>query len=247
MDKEQPSLFDRKMLAYAIAGSTIVGGGSIAEAGVIRSGDINVSITTQNSTAFVDLDGDTAIDFILGLSEDDGIVGLGFAARGLDTGIVPGGTDMRGYVVDGTALYNGLTKDAAAKLSGGFVIEDTLASNAWSDPTLSSTVKIQTWNTGSGQPLAGNFAGVTEKYVGFRLHLSSNEDLVYGWLRFSVTAQIDANVADGDLVLHEWAYESTANTPITADSAAVPEPTSLAIFAMGGVGVAAWKRRRKAA
>lgn len=247
MDKEQTSLFDRKMLAYAIAGSTIVGGGSIAEAGVIRSGDINVSITTQTPSVFVDLDGDTAIDFVLGLSENNGIVAFGSAARTLDTGVVPGGTNMRGYVVNGSALYNGQTKDAAAKLSSGFVIEDTLASNAWSDPTLSNTVKIQTWDTVSGQSLAGNFAGVTEKYVGFRLHLSSNEDLVYGWLRVSVTAQIDANVADGDLVLHEWAYESTANTPITAGSAAVPEPTSLAIFAMGGVGVAAWKRRRKAA
>ena len=40
--------------------------------------------------------------------------------------------------------------------------------------------------------------------------------------------------------------ESTPNTAIVAGASPVPEPTSLAIFAMGGAGIAAWKRRRKA-
>jgi len=77
-----------------------------------------------------------------------------------------------------------------------------------------------------------------------RVHLSSTEDLVYGWAKVSTVTNLNEIGVSGDVILHGYAYESTPNTAIAAG--AVPEPTSLAIFAMGGAGIAAWKRRRKA-
>ena len=250
MQKDQLGSLDRRLLAYAIAGSTIVGGASIAQAGIISSGELNLSLVTEG--AVFDLDGDSEPDIGIGLdSSATAIVGLGMAVRSLDNDAMPSGTDYAGIVVNGTATTGHSeveVKDAAANLSGGFLIADTLAANSWgTDVAGEPWAKIQTWDATTGQALEGNFAGATEKYVGFRLHLSSNEDLVYGWAKLSILGDLDDYPANGDIILHEWAYESTPNTPITAGSAAVPEPTSLAIFAMGGVGVAAWKRRRKAA
>lgn len=254
MQKDQLGSLDRRLLAYAIAGSTIVGGASIAQAGIIGSGELNLSLVNETGFVGFDLDGDSEADigFVLDLSAT-AIVGLGIAVRPLDTDAMPSGTDYAGIVVNGTATTGYAeveVKDAAANLSGGFLIADTLAANSWGTDVAGDGTpwaKIQTWDVTTGQALEGNFAGATEKYVGFRLHLSSNEDLVYGWAKLSILGDLDDYPANGDIILHEWAYESTPNTPITAGSAAVPEPTSLAIFAMGGVGVAAWKRRRKAA
>jgi hypothetical protein len=252
MQKDQLGSLDRRLLAYAIAGSTIVGGASIAQAGIISSGELNLSLVSGSGFEAFDLDGDTEEDLVFLLNPSaTTIVELGMAVRPLDTAAMPSGTDYSAIVVNGTATSDvvGGVKDAAANLSGGFLIADTLAANSWSTSAYNdtATAKIQTWDVTTRQALEGNFAGATEKYVGFRLHLSSNEDLVYGWAKLSILGDLDDYPANGDIILHEWAYESTPNTPITAGSAAVPEPTSLAIFAMGGVGVAAWKRRRKAA
>ena len=251
MQKDQLGSLDRRLLAYAIAGSTIVGGASIAQAGIISSGELNLSLVNESGFAGFDLDGDSNEDIVfLFDTNPTAIVGLGMAVRPLDTGAMPSGTDYSGIVVNGTATSEQVgVKDAAANLSGGFLIADTLAANSWGTGEYEGTpvAKIQTWDATTGQAFEGNFAGATEKYVGFRLHLSSNEDLVYGWVKLSILGDLDDYPSNGDIILHEWAYESTPNTPIAAGSAAVPEPTSLAIFAMGGVGVAAWKRRRKAA
>ncbi len=248
MQKDRLASLDRRLLAYAIAGSTVVGGGSLAQAGIIRSGELNLSLATGEPYG-PDLDGDSNPDMALAFIpwESASKVGLSIVLRPLDTDVLPGGTNYSGIVVNGTATSPSGPKDAAANLSGGFLIADTLAANSWSTSAIgdTSTAKIQNWDSTTGQALDGNFAGATEKYVGFRLHLSSNEDLVYGWVKVSILGDLNDYPANGDIILHEWAYESTPNTPIKAG--AVPEPTSLAIFAMGGVGVAAWKRRRKVA
>jgi hypothetical protein len=78
------------------------------------------------------------------------------------------------------------------------------------------------------------------------LHLSSTEELVYGWAKVSMVNTLTSFATPGEIILHGYAFESTPNTPIVAGASPVPEPTSLAIFAMGGAGIAAWKRRRKA-
>jgi hypothetical protein len=47
------------------------------------------------------------------------------------------------------------------------------------------------------------------------------------------------------LTVHDWAYESVAGQSIqTPGSSSVPEPGTLQVVALGGLGLVAWRRRR---
>ena len=246
------SSVDRRLLAYAIASTTVVGSGSLAQAGIYGQTNLNVSVSSSfPKVLFYDLDKDEAPDiaFYYGSQEEGTSVDFAIAVRPLDTTNAPGGTNYAAIVVDGNTTVDFSddvqNKDAAAKLSGGFTVGETLSAYNWGGNDLAGIgAKIQIWDATNGSPSQGNFAGATEKYIGFRLHLSSTEELVYGWAKVSMVNTLTSPMTPGEIILHGYAYESTPNTPIV--TGAVPEPTSLAIFAMGGAGVAAWKRRRKA-
>jgi hypothetical protein len=62
----------------------------------------------------------------------------------------------------------------------------------------------------------GNFLD-QERYIGVRFHIGTN--LHYGWIRASMTS--DAQ----HLILHDWAYETTPGTGITAEDIWKPIPT----------------------
>jgi PEP-CTERM motif len=246
------SSVDRRLLAYAIASTTVVGSGSLAQAGIYGQTNLNVSVSSNSNAAlFYDLDKDGAEDiafFYGGGPNQANTVDFAIAVRPLGT---EGGTNYAAVVVDGTTTVDFgddvQNKDAAAKLSGGFTVGETLSAYNWGGNNLIGFgAKIQNWDATNGSPSEGNFAGVTEKYIGFRVHLSSNEELVYGWAKVSTVTNLNEIGVSGDVILHGYAYESTPNTAIVAGASPVPEPTSLAIFAMGGAGIAAWKRRRKA-
>ncbi len=89
----------------------------------------------------------------------------------------------------------------------------------------------------NGAPQGGLHSGA--EYVGFKFQLTGQTH--YGW----------ANITLGGsgLTFNDWAYESTADTPIAA-GAVVPEPAQsaagLGLLALGAAGVAAFKRRAKA-
>jgi hypothetical protein len=244
------SSVDRRLLAYAIASTTVVGSGSLAQAGIYGQTNLNVSVSSNSNAAlFYDLDKDGAEDigfFYGGGPNQANTVDFAIAVRPLGT---EGGTNYAAVVVDGTTTVDFgddvQNKDAAAKLSGGFTVGETLSAYNWGGNNLIGFgAKIQNWDATNGSPSQGNFAGATEKYIGFRLHLSSTEELVYGWAKVSMVNTLTSPMTPGEIILHGFAYESTPNTAIA--TGAVPEPTSLAIFAMGGAGIAAWKRRRKA-
>jgi hypothetical protein len=81
--------------------------------------------------------------------------------------------------------------------------------------------------------------GATPAYIGVRFTSGGLDYL--GW------AQLSLSVPNGTLI--DWAYENTPETTIAAGDvggAAVPEPSSLALFAMGAAGILALRRRRNA-
>ena len=74
-------------------------------------------------------------------------------------------------------------------------------------------------------------------YMGFSFDLESDGSTVFGWAEI---VRIDAK--NGRLL--GWAYEDSGES-IRA-GAIIPEPSSLALLALGAAGIAPWRRRKKA-
>ena len=82
-------------------------------------------------------------------------------------------------------------------------------------------------------------------FFGFRFKPDWNaSDYYYGW--GSLTIDLASPAGQGYKITEAY-YQSTPNTAIQVGQSpyAVPEPSSLALLAIGSTGVAAWRTRRK--
>lgn len=101
--------------------------------------------------------------------------------------------------------------------------------------------------SGNTSTNAANFGNPTlPQYWGFGLNIDG--DIHYGWGRLStIRDDSDLNVPAGQrpwtATLHEYAYQSDPGVPILAGQ--VPEPTTLALLAAGGGGLALAGRRQR--
>ena len=107
------------------------------------------------------------------------------------------------------------------------------------------------WDTGSGQLInfnstigdfvlgsaAENFLQSGDNYIGFRFWDEDSDDQHYGW------ANLNLDLVTRTMSITEWAWDDTADTAIGV--ADVPEPSSLALLAMGAGGLFAYRARRK--
>lgn len=82
----------------------------------------------------------------------------------------------------------------------------------------------------------GQFTTPGDGYVGIKFNIGSG--VQYGWVHFNMGGGPRNN-----FTLVDYAY-ADPGTSITAGQKAVPEPGSLALLAVGGAGLLAWRKRR---
>ena len=141
----------------------------------------------------------------------------------------PAGWDINPYFSGQSIYLNGNTRVA---LNGGGA-PDNLTPGTLVGPAL----------TFSGVSFYGSVAIPANQtgYIGFSFDpdMVPGAQTLYGWYRISV----GDNVL-GDGAISEWAFDNSG-APITVG--AVPEPSSIALLAMGAAGVLALRRRRRKA
>jgi hypothetical protein len=104
--------------------------------------------------------------------------------------------------------------------------------------TYSQNLNLLTNNGAKIKPVfSGNFYN-THGYIGVEFTDLSSQNH-FGWIGFTggpASGQPTGTITD-------WAYESDPGDPITAGET-TPEPTSLALLALGAAGVAVWRGRK---
>ncbi len=177
-----------------------------------------------------DVDGDSQRDFYL--TKFDPVFDYG--GGGDDINISSLSANGQGFVNGpGNPHYADIQR-----LNAGLVVGPTLAAGYFFGT--STTSRNLLGSDGYPGPVFGvnpqGFADGQDGFVGFAFE--SGGETHYGW----ATLNIDLNLP-GTVTISEWAYESSANAPIVVG--AVPEPSSLALLAMGAGGLAAWRHRKK--
>jgi hypothetical protein len=215
----------KKSLALVSTSALAAG---MAQGGVVYSGALNLQQSWSDASGAV-----TRQSVKMGISATNDF------AFGFENNALKPYVDSRTYVgtdAGGTSGLVSLLTKANRGLpvtASGTMIDSSYAA---SYPT-SSDGRAYMYQDDS-QSVAGNWSNtaVTDAYVGIKLNLSGNTS--YGWLHF-----IDNPTASPQrLTLVDWAYQSTPGVGIAAG--VVPEPSALALGALGLAGLIALRRRQ---
>jgi PEP-CTERM putative exosortase interaction domain len=215
------SLSNSRWAAYATAGAaTVIAGVNSTEAAIHYSGVLNVSFSgTQTMPRFaLDLPGDS---FILGhFPNNSGFAG--FIVGGLLSAAFRGTSNgpfvYPSHLAAGINIATGVFQVNPSTTNGsGGHYFGTLASNAF---------------------YGGQWRSADTAFVGFRFN--GGTGIHYGWARLTMNGSGSGNTFT--LVDYAWGDVGTALT-----TGQIPEPGSLGLLALGGIGLMAWRKRRSKA
>lgn len=214
---------DRKLAKYAIAGGAILGAPFTVHAGTIYSGILDSTVSGNTSP------GNTlTVDF------------PGSATLSLATTTTGGSTGWYKNVasVSGTSMSFVDSGGEPAALSFGNIISTANATAPGGYLLRYGTGLSTTGFKGGNWPQDGSNA-----YLG--LIFTSSSEQYTGWAQINV--DVNGSFAAESATLVDYAYDTTPGESIAAgQTTAIPEPSSLALFALGGGALLALLRRRRA-
>ena len=233
--KELETKLNRHFLACsAFIGTAALMSAQNADASIVYSGVQNIPVPTTNALGgmYIDLTlpGNTFIPTGSGAG----------AAEGINT-LLPG-WDLNFYKSSGGNLRWYYPRQ---KIPGVETNNLTFAVNTGAQTTaLTAGMTIDSSSAfGSYQAMQGQFTGKTA-YMGVQFHVGPNDNdpdnIRYAWVQVAggPTLGFPATIID-------WAYEDSGAGIVVG---AVPEPSTLALgfLSAGALGVAAWRKRKKA-
>lgn len=203
----------------------LLGSGQIVQAALVTR-VVNVNLNASNLDTFnLDFDLSGTSDFNFGASFiPDPVLTIGF-----DVVNAPFGSS-NGVVID---AFSPTGAPNATRLNvGDFVSSGNLFSSASFD-------QANLFSFVAADPSAGNFEGQTG-YVGIRF--DSIGGSLYGFAEVTVNGRNDATNPFG-LTIGTIGYNDSVGQPVQIS--AIPEPTSFAMVAIGALGIASSRYRRK--
>lgn len=213
---------DSRLFAYALAGGAALVSATPANAAIIHySGP---TLDTAGSSFSLDVDGDLVNDFTFSSGS---------------------GTEGSTFQTTVTFSTGGVTDPLA------FGTPVNAASSFGSSPYKLAKATVD--SAGVVSSSGGAYGIGSDQYMGLSFDINGVPH--YGWARVQVystgtPAVPDVSPAQGqlDVRLMEYAYETSSRADITTGqtTSTVPEPTSLAMFALGAAGIAAMRRRKAA-
>ncbi len=224
--------FESKWKTYTAAGAAAAAAGFVgnAQAAItfLDLNDIVVVDVIDNDpipTKFaVDFNGDSVTDIEIGQNLN--------GATHWDAVFRPAGsaTQVAGAFAGAYAYPSRLAAGQAIGPATPFVLIPTSA--------LGGYLK---WNDGFPNSKWGVAGDPATGFLGVKFMIAGQDH--FGWVRMTVDGNV--GLTPNAITLHDLAYETTPGVGIAAG--AVPEPGGLGLLALGGIGVTAMRRRKKAA
>lgn len=218
--------FTQKLSAAAGSMAALSVGAQDTEAAIVHVNNrpISLSQNAANGTEVDwDVDGNFGRDFFLVRATDffDPIVHLN-----------SNGANGRGFVNQGPVGDDGIRN-----LNSRFLVGPTLAAGYNFDVTGAGARRLI--DDGAMGSDAFGFTSGQAGFAGFRFDAGGTT--LYGWAELTIDVTAPATVT-----ISQWAYEDTgAAIAVGATTAAVPEPSSLGLLALGAAGVTAWRRKKQ--
>ena len=245
-NRRKKQQFDRRLAQYALASGALLAAPAAANASIIYSGVLNHSISNGES---LDVSFDhTQTDFTLSTHyyNSGGQYPSSIQAEdflGAENGAEFDGPDHAGTVIGPGAnmtseTLSGVDSSWRNVNTGSTTSYYVCGHSLFGTPKYCSVLvpHYKEEESTSGYGSMYNSQG----YFGFEFKRGGST--FFGWAQLA-TFTYDS-VAEVELI--DYAYDNTPGTPITTDAKAspTPEPSAIALFALGAAGICALRRRR---